>query len=245
MEFIQVAVVRRENKGTAHARRLRRAGSVPAILYGLGRPNADLTIGLEELERFLHTGSRLVELRLGEKAQQAILREVQHHPITDEILHVDLLRIDKDHEIEAQVPLEYKGIPKGLTEGGVFEPVLSDVMVRCTPARLPKVIVVDVSGLKLNDAILVKDLPLPEGVVVLKAKPEAHAAHCVPVKIVVLEAPAAAAEGAVPAEPERIGGKKPEEEAPGAEGAAGKAAAPKKEEGGKDDKKEKDKKDKK
>ena len=239
MEFIQVAVARREKKGTAHSRRLRRAGSVPAILYGLGRPNAEIFIGLEELERFLHTGSRLVELKLGEKAQQAILRDVQHHPITDEILHVDLLRIDKDHEIEARVPLQYKGIPKGLTEGGVFEPVLSDIAVRCTPARLPNVIVVDVSGLKLNDAILVKDLPLPEGVTVLKHKPDDHAAHCVPVKIVVLAPAAPAAEGAVAAEPERIGGKKPEEEAPGAEGATGKAAAPKKEEGGKDDRKDK------
>jgi large subunit ribosomal protein L25 len=230
MEFVKVAVARREKKGTAHSTRLRREGAVPAILYGLGRPNADLTITLEELERFLHTGSKLVELKLGDKTQQAILRDVQHHPITDEILHVDLLRIDEHHEIEAKVPLEYKGIAKGLAEGGVFEPVLSDVLVRCTPARLPKVIVIDVSNLKLNEAILVKDLPLPEGVKVLHHKPEDHAAHCVPQKVVVLEAPAPAAEGAAPAEPERIGGKKPEEgEAAAAEGAAGaKGAAPKK-----------------
>src|SRR5439155_2926474 len=129
-----------------------------------------------------------------------------------------------------------KGIAKGITEGGVFEPVLSDVLVRCTPARLPKSFLLDICHLKLNDAILVKDLKLPEGVKVLHHKPEDHVAHCVPQKIVVLETPAVAAEGATPAEPERIGGKKPEEAAPAEEGA--KPAAAKKEEK-KEEKKEK------
>jgi large subunit ribosomal protein L25 len=236
MEFIQLAVELREKKGTSASRRLRASGRVPAVLYGLGRENRDLSIGLETFESFVKSGSRLVELRLGEKAQQAILRDVQHHPLTDEVLHVDLLRIDKDHEIEAEVPVEFKGIPKGLGEGGVFEGVLTELVVRCTPARLPEKLVLDVGHLALNEAITVKDLQLPEGVVVLHHKPDDHVAHCVPQKVVSLE-PAAAAEGAAPSEPERIGGKKPEEEAP--EGEAGKAAGGAKPEAKKEEKKEK------
>jgi large subunit ribosomal protein L25 len=223
MEFIQLAVEIREKKGTSASRRLRATGRVPAVLYGLGRENRDLSIANETFESFVKSGSRLVELRLGEKTQQAILRSVQHHPITDEILHIDLLRIDKDHEIEAEVPVEFKGIPKGLSEGGVFEGVLSEIMVRCTPARLPEKLVLDVGHLALDEAITIKDLKLPEGVKVLHHKPDDHVAHCVPQKVVVLETPAAA-EGAAPAEPERIGGKKPEEEAPAEEGAKGAAA---------------------
>jgi large subunit ribosomal protein L25 len=219
MEFVQVAVERRERLGTAHSRRLREQGKVPAVLYGLSRPNADLAITRDELHRFLKTGSRLVELRLGEKAQQAILRDVQHDPLTDEIVHVDLVRIDEHHEIESRVPLEFKGVPKGLAEGGVFETVLTDVLVRCTPARLPKVLTIEVSGLKLDEAVFVKDLPLPEGVVVLHQRPEDHVAHCVPVRVAEPVA-AAPAEGEA-AEPERIGGKKPEEgEAAAAEASA-------------------------
>jgi large subunit ribosomal protein L25 len=214
MEFVKVAVERREKAGTTHARRLRASGKVPAVLYGLGRPNADLVIGRDELHRFLKTGSRLVELRLADKTQQAILRDLQHDPLSDEIVHVDLVRIDEHHEIESRVPLEFKGIPKGLAEGGVFETVLQDVLVRCTPARLPKVILLEVGNLGLDEAVLVKDLPLPEGVVVLHQKPDDHVAHCVPVRVAEPTA-AAAEEGA--AEPERIGGKKPEEE-PAAEG---------------------------
>jgi large subunit ribosomal protein L25 len=231
MEFVNLQVERRQQKGSLASRKLRRAGKVPAVLYGLGRDNADLTIAHEALEEFFKTGSKLIELRLGELKQQAILRAIQHDPLTDEIVHVDLLRIDEHHEIEAKVEVEFKGIAKGLTEGGVFEPVLSEVLVRCTPSKLPKVIVVDVTNLALNEAVHVKDLPLPAGVKVLHHKPEDHVCHCVVQKVVVLE-PVVAAEG--PAEPERIGGKKPEE---GEAAEEGKPAAGKKEEK-KDEKKE-------
>jgi large subunit ribosomal protein L25 len=230
MEFVKVAVERREKIGTKHSRRLRAQGKIPAVLYGLARPNADLTISSEELERFLKTGSQLVELQLAEKTQQAILRDLQYDPLTDEIVHIDLVRIDEHHEIESRVPFEFKGVPKGLADGGVFEAVLPGVVVRCTPARLPKVMTIDVSGLKIGDSIQVKDLPLPEGVKVLHHKPEDHVAHCVAVKIEEA-ATAAPAEGA--AEPERIGGKK--EEAPATAEAGGKPGK----EGGKEGKEEK------
>jgi large subunit ribosomal protein L25 len=236
MEFIQLAVEVREKRGTSASRRLRATGRVPAVLYGLGRENRILSISNETFESFVKSGSRLVELRLGDKTQQAILRDVQHHPLTDEILHIDLLRIDKDHEIEAEVPVEFKGIPKGLSEGGVFEGVLTEIMVRCTPARLPEKLVLDVGHLALNEAITIKDLKLPEGVQVLHHKPDDHVAHCVPQKIVSLE-PAPTAEGAAPAEPERIGGKKPEEEGAAEEGGKPAAGAPKAE--AKKDKEEK------
>jgi large subunit ribosomal protein L25 len=239
MEFIKLEVARREGQGTRAARKERAGGRIPAVLYGLGRENATLSFDAEEFTDLLHSGGKLLELRLGDKTQQAILKDVQHDPISDEILHVDLQRIDEHHEIEAKVPFEFKGIAKGLAEGGVFEPVLAEILVRCRPIRLPKLILVEIGELKLNDAVLVKDLKLPEGVKVLHHKPEDHVCHCVPQKVLVVEAPAAA-EGEAPAEPERIGGKKPEEVPAGEEGAAAKAGAPapaKKEE-----KKEKEKK---
>jgi large subunit ribosomal protein L25 len=231
MEFVKLAVEERKETGTARMRRLRREGRVPAVLYGLGKPNADLSIGGEAFETFLHSGSKLLELQLGGSGvQQAIVRDIQHDPLTDEVLHVDLLRIDEHHEIEAKVEFEFKGIAKGISEGGIFESVLSDVLLRCTPSRLPKKIVVDVSNLALHEAITVKDLPLPQGVKVLHHKPDDHVCHCVEQKVVVLE-PVTPAAGEAPTEPERIGGKKPEEgeEAAAAEGA--KPAAKKEEKG--------------
>lgn len=224
MDFITIEVARRDKKGTTSSRRLRSAGLVPACLYGLGRPNADITIADEELQRFLKTGSKLIDLKLGDKNQQAIMKAKQHDPLTDAIIHIDLLRIDKDHEIEVAVDFEFKGIAKGVSDGGVFEAVLQNVKVRATPARLPKVIVVDISALKIDDAVQVKDLKLPEGVVVLAHRPEDHVCHCVKQKVEVVAA-VPGAEVPATAEPERIGGKKPEDAVEGAEGA--KAAAPK------------------
>jgi large subunit ribosomal protein L25 len=235
MDFITIEVARRDKKGSSSSRRLRETGRIPAVLYGLGRPNADLSIADEELERFLKTGSKLIDLKLGDKNQQAILKAKQHDPLSDAIVHIDLLRIDKDHEIEVSVDFEFKGIAKGVSDGGVFEAVLSSVKVRATPSKLPKLIVVDISGLKIDDAIHVKDLKLPEGVKVLAHKPDDHVCHCVKQKIEVVAA-VPGAEAPAAGEPERIGGKKPEDEAaaPAADGA--KATAPKADK--KDEKKE-------
>lgn len=224
MDFITIAVARREKKGTAASRKLRDAGLVPAVLYGLGRPNADLSISDAELERFLKTGSKLIDLKLGDKNQQAIMKAKQHDPLTDAIVHVDLLRIDKDHEIEVAVDFEFKGIAKGVSDGGVFEAVLQNIRVRSTPAKLPKLITVDISALKIDDAVHVKDLKLPEGVVVMGHRPDDHVCHCVKQKVEVVAA-VPGAEVTAAGEPERIGGKKPEDAVEGAEGA--KAAAPK------------------
>ena len=80
MEFIKIEVARREAAGTRGSRKIRREGRVPAVLYGLGRDNAALSIGVDVFEDFLKTGSKLVELTLGDKVQQAILKEVQHDP---------------------------------------------------------------------------------------------------------------------------------------------------------------------
>ena len=224
MDFITLEVARRDKKGSTASRKLRETGQIPAVLYGLGRPNADLSIAGEELERFFKTGSKLIDLKLGDKNQQAILRAKQHDPLSDAIIHIDLLRIDKDHEIEVSVDFEFKGIAKGIIDGGVFETVLTSVKVRATPTSLPKVIVVDISGLKIDDAVHVKDLNLPDGVKVMGHKPEDHVCHCVAQKVEVAE-PVAGAEGVPVAEPERIGGKKPEDEAAAGEDGA-KAAAP-------------------
>ncbi len=225
MEFITIAVARREKKGTAASRKLREAGQIPAVLYGLGRPNADLSISDDELARFLKTGSKLIDLKLGDKNQQAILKAKQHDPLSDAIVHIDLLRIDKDHEIEVSVDFEFKGIAKGVTDGGVFEAVLSSVKVRSTPSKLPKLITVDISGLKIDDAVHVKDLKLSDGVKIVGHRPDDHVCHCVKQKVEVVAA-VPGAEVPATAEPERIGGKKPEDEAAApADGA--KAAAPK------------------
>ena len=214
MEFVQIAVKPRPNQGSSVARRLRRDGQVPGVLYGLQRPNMPLTIPLAELDRFLKSGSRLVELRLEDKTRAAIVREVQHDPVTEEILHVDFVRVDKDVAVEDRVPIVWKGRPKGTSQGGIFQAIVNEVRVSCRPLDLPREIVVDVTPLELGSAVHAKDLALPQNVTLLTHGDELLA-HVVMPKVEA--APAAAAEGEAVAEPELI--RKPAE-APDEEGEA-------------------------
>ena len=164
MEFIQIAVEHREETGKGPIRRLRRAGKVPGVLYGLGRRNLALTIPQEEVERFMKTGSHLVELRMGDNKRQAIIREVQHDNINDEILHIDFHRVDEDANIETNVVIEWKGEAPGTKEGGIFQPLMETIHVRSRPADLPRIIVIEIDTLNLGDSLHLSDLKLPERV---------------------------------------------------------------------------------
>ncbi len=164
MEFIQIEVQEREERGTAAMNRLRRSGGVPAVLYGLQRRSLSLTIPAKELERFIHSGSHLVELKMGDETRDAILREVQQHPLTDQVLHVDLVRVDKDRRIEDQVPIRYKGTAPGTREGGLFQSLMDHLTVTARPRDLPEEVLLDISQLHVGDAIYVREIELPEPV---------------------------------------------------------------------------------
>ena len=164
MEFITIDVTPREEIGSSNAARLRRTGMVPAVLYGLQRRNINLAIAGNEIERFLKTGSHLVELRLGDQVRPAILREIQYDEVTDEMLHVDFTRVDADTAVETNVPVNYKGRAAGEGEGGVFQALMQTVAVSARPKDLPREYLVDISGMALNDTLRVGDLEERSGV---------------------------------------------------------------------------------
>jgi large subunit ribosomal protein L25 len=170
MEFIQIVVTPREELGSANSRRMRGTGQVPAVLYGMKRPNMSLTIPESDLRRFLDSGSHLIELRMGDKTRPAILREVQVAELTDTILHVDFHRVDENDEVEDGVKVVYKGRAKGESEGGVFQSLQTHIQVRARPRLLPEEYLIDISGMTVGDAITVADLPVEDGVTILDAQ---------------------------------------------------------------------------
>lgn len=201
MEFFQIQVSRREETGKGPIRRLRGEGLVPGILYGLGRPNLPLKIPTGELTRFLDNPSHLVELHMGDKARQAIVREVQVDPLTDAILHVDFHRVEEGAEVEDHVRIVYKGTAIGTTKGGVFQALEEALFIRSTPRDLPAEFLVDVAHLEFGDAVLARDVALPKGVTLLTAEETILAQVAAPKRVAVEEEPeAAAAEGAEGAE---------------------------------------------
>ena len=172
MEFVSIEVHRREAKGSSAVRRLRRAGEVPGVLYGLGRPNLDLRIADRELDRFLKSGSRLVELRMGDKARPAIVRDIQIDPVEDTILHCDFTRVSDDIAIDDRCRIVFKGRAKGTLTGGVFQGLLDVIEVRAKPRDLPREIVIDISEMELGDSVHVSDLEFADSVEVVSRPDE-------------------------------------------------------------------------
>jgi len=230
MERVSLSAQERTVTGKTGARRARREGMVPAVLYGRGRTPRVLSLGRKDLLSALHTAGRnaLIDLRVAQdgdgQAETVMIEEIQRDHIRREILHVDLHLISLTEAIEVSVPVALSGTPEGVTDGGgVLEQHLREVEVRCLPTQIPDRITVDVSGVRVGGSLHVSDLVVAEGIEILTAPEEVIAAVVAPVAEE--EAPAAA-EAEAAAEPEVVGKAPAEGEAPADEGAkAGKPEA--------------------
>jgi large subunit ribosomal protein L25 len=154
----------RTEAGTSAARRMRRAGTIPAVLYGHGAPVQSLAVSEETAKAVLHHPG-LMSLALdGAESATAILKSSQRHAVSGQILHLDFLAVRADEVIRATVPLDYHGIPMGASKGGQLEQILHLLEIECLPGDLPESVVVDVSGLDLDATMHVRDLTMPEGI---------------------------------------------------------------------------------
>ena len=212
MEIRELTVERRDGRGKGAAKRLRREGRVPAILYGAVSEPLPLSVAPKDIQRVLHAhagGGVLVNLRLpGEtEARTAVVRDLQFDPVRDTLVHVDLQAVRMDEEITVEVPIHVVGEAAGVKEqGGILAVLLRTVEVACLPTLIPERLDVDVSALRIHDVVTVSDLKLPEGVRVTTSGGQAVATVSAPVAEEVV-APAAAPA----AEPEVVTARKPEE----------------------------------
>ncbi len=156
--------------GTRSSRRLRAAGKVPGVVYGLGREPVAVTVDWRELRAALITDAGvnvLIDLTIeGEgEAQLSIIKEMQRHPIRQTVDHVDFLLIRRDQEITVDVPLVAEGEATDLEgEGGMIETLLTTLSVNAKPGSIPDQLTYDISSLAIGDTITVADLTLPSGV---------------------------------------------------------------------------------
>ncbi|AIH03472.1 50S ribosomal protein L25/general stress protein Ctc [Thermodesulfobacterium commune] len=173
MRQVNLSVVKREKTGKECAKKLRKQGLIPAIVYGHNFDPVPISVKANELESILHKykGETLLfnlEVQNGETQRiQAILKDYQLHPVTDKIIHLDFVAIKEGETVSIDVPLEFVGRPVGLTKGGVIEIFMHDLTVECLPSNIPDKIQVDISNLDLGDVLHVKDIKVPEGVKVL------------------------------------------------------------------------------
>jgi large subunit ribosomal protein L25 len=220
---VKLTAERRTATGRSAVRKLKAAGSVPAVIYGAKDKAEPLQVSRRDINAMLsHAAGEniLVELEIAGKSRLALVQEVQHAPVGGAILHIDFHAVSMDEVIEADVPLEPLGTANGVKNmGGLLEQNLRSLAIECLPRDLPDVITVDVSALNIGDAIHVREIQLPTGVTT-RVQPDLTA-FSVLAPTVEEEPVAAAAEA--PTGPEVIREKKEEPEA-----AAG--AAPKEKE---------------
>jgi large subunit ribosomal protein L25 len=232
IEKVPLEATVRTALGKGKTGRLREEGLVPAVVYKEGESAVVIQVPGKELSRILHTKAgenALITLQFGEDSKKGLkghptlasgenvvlIKELQHHPVSSQILHVDFHQISLTQKITVSVPLSFQGEAAGVRlSGGVLEHLRWELEVECLPTEIPAEIPVEISGLELGKTLHVKDVPLPEGVRAV-TDAEQPVVACVEPQLEVA-APAVEEAGA-PTEPEVIKQKKPEE---------GEAAAP-------------------
>jgi large subunit ribosomal protein L25 len=223
----------RGERGKNEARRLRKSGNVPAVLYGGKGEALTLAVNAKQVTAILRseTGhNTLFQVAVSGKQEPAIVKDWQVDPVSGRLLHVDLLRVAMDVRMKVKVPVHTFGDPAGVkVQGGVFEVVAREVEVECFPADIPTEFKVDVSGLMLNQSLRAGELTFDKNKIRLITDAGAVLAHVVALRVEEEKPVEAAVPGATPAEPEVIKkGKKEVEGEEGAEAAPEKAEKPEK-----------------
>jgi large subunit ribosomal protein L25 len=196
----------RSEVGSNAVKSVRKSGQIPAVLYGHGLQNVNLSVPAEEVHAVIRHGSKLVDLR-GEVDETALLRDVQWDGLGANVLHIDLARVSAEESVHVSLPLVMRGEAPGSHEGGITELVIHEIEIQCPASQIPEKIDVRVHELHVGHSLKASEVSLPAGASLL-TDPDAIVVHCVGRAVEeVEEAPVVQV-----AEPEVIGRKAAEEE---------------------------------
>jgi large subunit ribosomal protein L25 len=163
-------VASRDPDGSRSARRLRRGGRIPGVLYGGGSDPVSFSVDARELRVALAGSGAVVDLSIdGAKSSPVVLKEAQRDPVRGETTHVDLLRVRLDKPIHAVVPLELTGVDEtpGVKEGGILEQLTRELNIEALPTAIPESIVYELGELNIGDTLALEAIAVPEGVTLL------------------------------------------------------------------------------
>lgn len=170
LEKIDLQATVRKSVGNGPARVLRRSGQIPAILYGRGTEPVLLSVNTKDLEKILKKGNfgqfilNLV-IQNGKKVTKpAMIKELQAHPLSGNLIHIDFYEIDMNRQIRVMVPVVIKGHSVGVEEGGMLNIVRRELEVFCLPGDIPESFEIDITGLAIGDSIHLADVPMGENV---------------------------------------------------------------------------------
>ena len=168
-KFEKLNVDIRKEQGTSAARRTRLQNKVPAVVYHSGVEATPLSVDKISLNKALRTGQMIFEVNVEDKNQFVLVKEIQYHPVTDEIIHIDFQKVKEDEKISLEVAVRSSGEAQGVKLGGLLVQMLNSVTIKCRPAEIPEFLEIDVTDMEMNTNLFVRDITLPTDVEMLTA----------------------------------------------------------------------------
>ena len=156
--YYKLDIETRESVGKKSTKAIRRDGKIPSTLYFKGDEPESIAIDKIELYKALKSDQRVYEVELGGESQYVMVKAVQYHPVTDEIIHLDFMRVRRSEKMTISVPLVLVGKPIGVVEGGILSQALNQIEISCFPTNVPDQIEVNVDKMELNSSISVADV---------------------------------------------------------------------------------------
>ena len=169
-KFEKLNVDIRKEHGTSAARRARLQNKVPAVVYHSGIEAIPLSVDKISLNKALRTGQMIFEVSVEDKNQFVLVKEIQYHPVTDEIIHIDFQKVKEDEKSSLEVAVRSSGEAQGVKLGGLLVQMLNSVTIKCKPAEIPEFLEIDVTDMEMNTNLFVKDITLPTDVEMLTAE---------------------------------------------------------------------------
>ena len=169
-KFEKLNVDIRKEHGTSAARRTRLQNKVPAVVYHSGIEATPLSVDKISLNKALRTGQMIFEVNVEDKNQFVLVKEIQYHPVTDEIIHIDFQKVKEDEKISLEVSIRSTGEAQGVKLGGLLVQMLNSVTVKCRPAEIPEFLEIDVTDMEMSTNLFVKDIALPNDVEMITAQ---------------------------------------------------------------------------
>ena len=156
--YYNLVTTERTKFGSKESKNDRKSGLIPAVIYYSGEENIHISIDKSVLFHAIQSSQRIYQIEQNKEKRYVMIKDIQYHPVTDEIIHVDLMRVRRSEKMTISVPIVLKGNPVGVREGGVLSQSLNQVEINCFPTDVPEKIELDIEDLELNAAKNVGDL---------------------------------------------------------------------------------------
>ena len=168
--YYKLPIEIRTGSGASLARELRRNGKIPANYYYSGEANQNLAIDKKAFNHAIHSGQQVFEVDINNETIYIMIKDIQYHSVTEEVMHVDLMRIRRTEKMTFSIPLVLEGDAVGVDEGGIVTQVATTIDVECFPNDVPESITVDISGLEFNSAMAAEEIVLPVDTLLVSAE---------------------------------------------------------------------------